>query len=248
MKLEDFFNENNKIAIGFSGGADSTYLVYMAKRCNADVTAYYVKTALQPEFELEDAKAFAERWQIPLKVITLEILADKKVKQNTENRCYFCKQHIFSAIVREALADGYTVVADGTNASDDAADRPGMQALKELGVRSPLRECKITKQQIREDLKKAGISLWNKPAYACLATRIATGEDITEEKLVRTEQAEAYMKTLGFADFRVRCKADIAKIQIREEQKTLFDEHRDEIYERLRALYKQVILDTEYRK
>ncbi len=248
MELAEFFRENNKIAIGFSGGVDSAYLLYAARQSHADVTAYYVKTAFQPEFERQDAKEFAARWKIPLRVISCDILEDDRIKKNPKNRCYYCKMRIFSAIAEAARKDGYRIIADGTNASDDASDRPGMLALSELAVRSPLRECRLTKDNIRKNLRAAGIELWKKPAYACLATRIASGEQITEDKLARTEQAEAYMASLGFLDFRIRCKEDTAKIQIREEQKALFDEYSSNIFTELGKLYQQVMLDSEYRK
>lgn len=248
MKLAEFFRENNKIAVGFSGGVDSAYLLYMAKKEQAEVMAYYVKSQFQPAFELEDAIAFAKQWDVPLRILTVDVLADERIKENPQNRCYFCKQHIFSTIVEAAKEDGFTVVVDGTNASDDANDRPGVKALAELEIKSPLRQCGVTKQDVRKGLKQAGIAIWDKPAYACLATRVATGEEITEEKLMRTEKAEGFMTSLGFRDFRIRCKDEVAVIQILEEQKELFDKKSDAIFKELEKSYNKVILDGEFRQ
>jgi len=116
------------------------------------------------------------------------------------------------------LEDGYSLIIDGTNASDDAGDRPGMKALGELGIRSPLRECGITKDEVRRQSRMAGLPTWDKPAYACLATRIGEGEWITKEKLERTERAEEFMKGLGFTDFRVRTRGEGALVQVKADQ------------------------------
>ena len=119
------------------------------------------------------------------------------------------------AITEAAKADGYDIVCDGTNASDDADDRPGFKALGEYGIKSPLRECGLTKEDIRKASREAGLPTWNKPAYACLATRILTGEMITGEKLLVTEKAESILYDMGFRDFRVRMRGNNALVQIR---------------------------------
>ena len=140
MTLNSFFAENPRVALAFSGGVDSAYLLYAAKNAAADVTAYYVKSAFQPEFETRDALRLARELGANMKVLELDILCDSTVTSNPDDRCYYCKKQIFTAIVQAARADGYDVLIDGTNASDDAADRPGIRALEELSVRSPLRE------------------------------------------------------------------------------------------------------------
>ena len=140
------------------------------------------------------------------------------------------------------------MLIDGTNASDDAADRPGMAALRELSVRSPLRECGITKDEVRALSREAGLFTWNKPAYACLATRIPTGETITPEKLQKTERAEAFLESLGFRDFRVRLMDGSAKLQLREEQFPLLLEKRKTINDKLKTDYRSVVLDLEVRE
>lgn len=247
MTLQEFFRENPRVALGFSGGTDSSYLLYEAKRCGARVQPYYMKTAFQPEFEFEDACRLARQLDIPLKVLELDALSAPGVAENPANRCYFCKTALFGALQKQALADGYTVLMDGTNASDDAGDRPGMKALQEMSVRSPLRECGLTKAQIRENSRQAGLFTWNKPAYACLATRIPTGERLTAEKLRRVEAAEGALFDLGFTDFRVRVFHNAARIQLKPDQFPAAVEKRTAITEALSSYFRPVLLDLEAR-
>lgn len=248
MTLKAFFERNSKAAIAFSGGVDSAYLLYAAKESGAEVVAYYVKTPFQPEFEYEDALRLARQLEIPMVTLSLDVLADPQISVNPQNRCYFCKKKIFTAILQQAKQDGYRLVLDGTNASDQADDRPGMQALAELGVRSPLRECGLTKQEIRKFSKEAGLFTHDKPAYACLATRIPTGISITEELLSKTERSEAFLKSLGFSNFRIRILGDSAKIQLKEDQLPLLVTHRKTILSELKLYYTSVLLDLEVRE
>lgn len=247
MTLEAFFKENPKTALAFSGGVDSSYLLYAAMQAGAEVRAYYVKTAFQPEFEYEDAMRLAKQLGAEVTVLRLDALCDPQVAANPANRCYYCKQNIFGSIWRAARADGFTVLLDGTNASDQADDRPGMKALRELKVRSPLREAGLTKAMIREKSLLAGLFTWDKPAYACLATRIPTGETITEEKLTRTEWAESYLMGLGFSDLRVRLLGSCARVQLPKEQQEAFLDRREEILAVLKTRYSGVLLDMEAR-
>lgn len=247
MELQEFFWENPKVAVAFSGGVDSSYLLYAAKQYAKEVRAYYVSAEFQPRFEYEDAMRLAKEIGAEVSVIKLSALAVPGVAENPANRCYYCKQGIFGAIWRAAKEDGFSVLLDGTNASDDAGDRPGMKALLELSVRSPLRECNLTKAQIRELSKEAGLFTWDKPAYACLATRIPAGEVITKEKLARTEAAEGFLFSLGFKDFRVRSKEGHARIQLPEAQWGLLMQHRAEILQELSKYYETVSLDLEVR-
>lgn len=204
MDLRDFFRENPKAALAFSGGVDSAYLLYAALESGAQVQAYYVKSVFQPRFELEDARRLAEELGADMRELPVDVLADTVISANPADRCYHCKRRIFTAVAAAAEEDGFPVLMDGTNASDDAGDRPGMRALRELSVRSPLRECGLTKDRIRQLSKEAGLFTWDKPAYACLATRIPTGIAITEDRLHKTEAAEQYLASLGLTDFRVR--------------------------------------------
>ena len=247
MNLSQFWKENPKAAIAFSGGVDSAYLLYSAAQSGAKVKAYYAKTAFQPAFELADAKKLANQLGAEMEILSIDVLSVPHVAENPKNRCYYCKTAIFSAISAAAKADGFDLLLDGTNASDEASDRPGMQALKELSVRSPLRECGLTKKEIRRLSKEAGLFTYGKPAYACLATRIPTGDTITPEKLSRTEVAEGYLHSLGLRDFRVRTLGDSARIQVTESDLETVLKNREAIVSHLKALYSGVMLDLEVR-
>ena len=247
MTLQNFFSQNQKVALAFSGGVDSAYLLYAAIQANCDIHAYYVKSAFQPEFELKDAKRLAKELKVNMTVLELDVLSDANITSNPANRCYFCKKNIFSKIIEAAKTDGYNVIIDGNNASDDADDRPGMKAVQELQVRSPLRECGITKSEVRRLSKEAGLFTWDKPAYACLATRIPTGVTITAEKLYKTEVSEKTLSDLGFTDFRIRLSGNDAKIQVREEQLENLLIYRKEILEKLKPYYASVTVDLEVR-
>lgn len=248
MELEQFFKQNPRAAIAFSGGVDSAYLLYAAVNCGAKVKAYYVKTAFQPQFELEDALKLAEQLHAEMEVLQFDVLCKPKVMENPADRCYHCKREIMSAILSAAKKDSFQLLLDGTNASDDTADRPGMRALEELCIRSPLRECGLTKPEIRSRSKAAGLFTHDKPAYACLATRIPTGETITAEKLQRTEAAETYLSSLGLRDFRVRYQAGAAKLQVTEADLQRVLSNRRRITEELKKYYSSVLLDLEVRK
>lgn len=242
-----FFKENPKVALAFSGGVDSAYLLYAAIACGAEVSAYYVKTPFQPQFEYEDAMKLAKQLGAKMTVLEIDVLSDPEIAENPKNRCYYCKKKLFSAICKQAEVDGFSVIIDGTNASDDPTDRPGMQALTELQVRSPLRELGLTKKEIRKLSKEAGLFTHDKPAYACLATRIPANTPITKQALAVTERSEDFLRKLGFTDFRVRFMEKNAKIQLREEDFPLFFKHRETIVKELKKDYVSVLLDLEAR-
>lgn len=245
MTLQEFFEEHPKVALGFSSGVDSSYLLYAAKQAGADVRPYFAKTQFQPEFELEDAKRLAELVGIELTVLPYDILPAAGF--NPPDRCYYCKTALFGALVARAKADGYDTIIDGTNASDDAGDRPGMRALQEMQVLSPLRLCGLTKQEIRERSREAGLFTWNKPAYACLATRFPSGVQITGEGLKKVEQAEGALFRLGFTDFRVRFYHGAARIQLPKNQMERGLAMRQEILAEVCPLFSGVFLDLEGR-
>ena len=247
MEIKEFFEKYPEVAIAFSGGVDSSYLLYDAKQYAKRCTAYYVKSVFQPKFEYRDAKRLADELQVNLCIIEANVLSSEDVKRNPENRCYFCKQLIFSNIKKKALEDGYTVILDGTNASDDVNDRPGMKALQELEVRSLLRECGLTKDEVRKLSKEAGLFTWDKPAYACLATRIPANEPIDKDKLAKIEKAEDYLFSLGYTDFRVRTMNGHARLEVPEDQWMKVAEHRKEISEELKKLFKTVSLSLSTR-
>lgn len=248
MTLSEFFQMYPKVALAFSGGVDSAYLLYAALSCGAQVRAYYVKSAFQPQFELEDAQRLAKELNADMRVLQVDILANQHVSSNPADRCYYCKREIFTAIFDAAAEDGFSVLIDGTNASDDAGDRPGMRALREMSVRSPLRECGLTKDEVRLRSKEAGLFTWDKPAYACLATRVSAGVAITEEMLQKTEAAEDFLSSQGFSDFRVRMMGNAARLQLPEAQLPLLLEKRQAVVSELRKSYSAVLLDLEVRE
>lgn len=218
MTLQDFFTQYPHTALAFSGGCDSAYLLYQAARYGKRIHAYYMDTPFQPAFELEDAKKFCRQYRIPLTILQQDVCQIPDIVKNDCQRCYYCKQVIFSGIIQTAVSEGYSILLDGTNASDDVSDRPGMKALAELQVLSPLRLCGLTKSQIRSHSRELGLFTHNKPAYACLATRIPFGVPITQPDLKRIESCETILFKLGFKDFRIRIFHGAAKIQVPKEQ------------------------------
>lgn len=243
MDLQTFFAENPSVALGFSGGVDSSYLLYAGLRHGADVRAYFVKTAFQPAAELRDAERLAGQLGAKIAILHMDILSDPKVAANPQDRCYFCKKIIFEALRGQAAEDGIPVLVDGTNASDDTGDRPGMRALRELSVRSPLRECGLTKEEVRRLSREAGLFTWEKPAYACLATRIPTGREITAELLCKAEASEEALAAMGFTDFRVRLLENAARLQFPGEQMSAVLEKREQILRAVRPHFPVVLLD-----
>lgn len=247
MTLNEFFLKTPRAAVAFSGGTDSSYLLYAACAAGADIRAYYVKTPFQPQFELDDAIRLAEEVKADLTIIEFDILTEESIAENPKNRCYHCKRRIFEKIQKQALLDGYSILIDGTNASDDVNDRPGMRAIEELSVKSPLRICGLTKDKIRVLSKEAGLFTWDKPAYACLATRIPEGSVITRDMLLRLEQAENALRELGFTDFRIRLYHDAARLQFTAEQMSRVIGIRAEIIKALKPYFNTVLLDLKER-
>ena len=204
MTLKDFFAAHQRCALGFSGGADSAYLLAAGLALGEDIRPYYVRTAFQPAFELADARRLCSELGAELTLLEYDILSVPEVRSNPRERCYFCKRAIFSLIRERAVRDGYDTVLDGTNASDDLDDRPGWRAIRELGVLSPLLMCGITKAVLRRESEKLGLFTARKPAYACLATRAPEGMELSPELLGHVERAEEALSKLGYEDFRVR--------------------------------------------
>ena len=250
--LRQFFSEDPSAALAFSGGTDSAYLLYAATVCGCDVHAYYVSTPFQPKFELEDARRLADALGAKMTVLPFDVLSVEGVRKNPSNRYYYCKTAIFNGILEAAAKDGYRTVFDGTNASDDAGDRPGMRALNELNVISPLRLCGVTKKALREYSRSAGLFTWDKPAYACLATRVPSGISLTAEVLEKVERAETDLSGLGFRDFRVRVLplhtgGWAARLQITEDQLPHFMQKREAVLSLLKSQFPSVLLDLETR-
>ena len=209
--------------------------------------AYFVKSAFQPQFELEDAKRLAEDIGAEITVLEMDVLSAEDVVSNPEDRCYYCKNRVFGLICARAAEDGYSTIIDGTNASDDAGDRPGFRALQEMEVRSPLRECGLMKNDVRRLSREAGLFTWNKPSYACLATRIPAGVRITEDKLRRVEGAEDVLRSMGFSDFRVRMRGNTGLIQMPACQMISAVRLAEEIRLGMAPYFSEVVLDLKGR-
>ena len=186
--LQQFFADHPRIALAYSGGCDSVYLLACAVACGVDVAPYLVHSAFQYDFEPADATDAAQQIGVDFKRITVDVFDHPQVIANEEKRCYHCKHVIFSTILERAAQDGFSELMDGTNASDDPNRRPGFQALYELEVFSPLRLAGLTKDEIRARSRKAGLVTADKPNYSCLATRVPTGTPITPERLASFSQ------------------------------------------------------------
>ena len=225
------------LAVAFSGGVDSTYLLHKAALAGKEkVTALIMKTPSVPERELGEAEAFCKSRGISFFVLPADPFSAAGFRENGRDRCYICKHFLFSALLEKAKEEGIPFVADGTNADDRKEFRPGLRALKELDIRSPLAEAGLTKKEIRELSEKEGLPTWNKPSFSCLATRFPYGEELTVEKLRRTEAAENLLAELGFTQRRVRVHGNLARIEVLPAEIPLLLERRDMISSRLEEL------------
>ncbi|BAK45134.1 ExsB family transcriptional regulator [Eggerthella sp. YY7918] len=181
--LEDFFARTPRLAVALSGGCDSSYLLAAALRAGCKVKAYGVRTAFQPAFEIDDACRLAAELGADFELIDADVLARDEVCENGPDRCYRCKTFIFSTIRVRMAADGFEVLADGTNTTDDPANRPGFQALAELDVVSPLRRAGMSKDDVRVASRELGLFTADKPSFSCLAVHVPKGERITQAAL-----------------------------------------------------------------
>ena len=246
--LRKFFRLYGSAAIAFSGGVDSTFLLKVAHdELGEKVSAVSAVSILSPKRETEAAAAFCKKEGIRLVTIQIDPLKIPGFRNNPENRCYICKKEIFSKIRSLSLENGIFTVCDGSNADDTGDYRPGMKALAELGIKSPLLECGFTKSEIRELSKEIGLPSWNKPSAACLASRFVYGEEITAEKLQMVENAEDFLSELGFWQKRVRIHADnLARIEVMPEDFEKILNAKEKINNYFRSLgFKYVTLDIQ---
>jgi pyridinium-3,5-biscarboxylic acid mononucleotide sulfurtransferase len=212
QKLNSIFNELGSFIVAFSGGVDSSFLLYHAfKTVKSSAIAVTIKTPYIPSIEIEESIEFTSRYGIKHKIIDLPI--PDIIRLNPIDRCYLCKRKLFSELKIFAKKNNFKYIIDGTNADDAGDFRPGMKALKELGIRSPLLESGFTKSEIRELSKTEGLDFWDKPAMACLLTRIPYDIEIKESSLKMIEQAESLLFEKGFPGTRVRIHEDIARIE-----------------------------------
>jgi uncharacterized protein len=224
-RLLRFIGGAKSAAVAFSGGVDSSFLCHAAvSALGGSALAVTVLSPMLPQSELDCAKRIAYLTGIK-HIIVSEDHIDDDVAANPHDRCYHCKKIEFTTIIETARKHGAEIVFDGSNTDDLDDYRPGLRALAELKVISPLREAGLNKAEIRELSKRAGLPTWDKPAFACLASRIPYGERIDREKLSRVEKAEDLLRSEGFVQFRVRSHGDIARIEVaREERGRFFNE------------------------
>lgn len=237
--LEKIIRSMDRIAIAFSGGVDSTFLLKVTHDLLGDrVVAVTANSSTYPEREFQAAVDFVNGAGIRHLVIAAEELDIEGFTDNPLNRCYLCKRELFTQIVEIARENNINLVADGSNADDIKDYRPGMKALSELGIVSPLREAHMTKEDIRLLSKQMGLPTWNKPAFACLASRIPYGQKINREKLAMIDKAEQYLLDLGFQQIRVRHHGDIARIEVEPQERSRFvdNELMDQVNEQFRQI------------
>lgn len=246
-ELTKYLKGLGKVVLAFSGGVDSTFLLRVAKEALGDnVKAVTILSPYIPKWEIAEAEELVKELEVKHEIIEAPII--ESIKHNPENRCYLCKTAVFSMILDVCRKQGYDYVIDGTNFDDINDYRPGLKALKELEVKSPLLECKLTKAEIRTFSKELGLNTWNKPPYACLLTRIPYGSELKVEDFEKIENAEKYMMSIGFRAIRVRCHGDLARIEVnRNDRSKLFDEELlDTISSKIKEIgFKYVTLDLQ---
>lgn len=210
--LDSLLKDLNPLAIAFSGGVDSSFLLFRAARIRkTGLIAITLKTPYMPAREIEEAKAFAGNHGINHKIIELSF--PEEIRNNPGERCYLCKKRLFSELLSFTGQNGYKYLADGTNSDDSGDLRPGMKALAELGIRSPLREAGLTKKEIRDLALEAGLDIWDKPAMACLLTRIPFDTEVNDTVLRMIEKAEDVLFEMGYPGTRVRTHGELARIE-----------------------------------
>jgi uncharacterized protein len=247
--LKKILKEMESALLAFSGGVDSAFLLAVAKDILGDkLIAATAVSPIYPSFEIKEALEIARDSGVRHITVNSNALSKKQIKSNPPDRCYWCKKEIFSYLVKLAGENEIKHVIDGTNYDDKNDYRPGAKAVKELGIRSPLKEAGLTKKEIRQYSKKLGLSTWDKPSLACLASRIPYGSSITKENLKMIDSAEEFLRSLGFRNVRVRHHGDIARIEVPDKEFDILlnSNMRVKIIKRLKKIgYKYVTADIE---
>ena len=215
QKLDEYIKDLGSVAIAFSSGVDSTFLLKTAHDLLGDkVIAVTARSCSFPKRELDESTEFCESENIKHIIVESEELSIEGFRQNPKNRCYLCKKELFTKILDIAKENGIEYVAEGSNTDDNGDYRPGLIAVSELGIKSPLRAAELTKDEIRELSKEMGLPTWDKPSFACLSSRFVYGETISEEKLSMVDRAEQLLLDMGFHQVRVRVHGSIARIEV----------------------------------
>lgn len=246
-KLDNILTELKSFVVAFSGGVDSSFLLYRSHAIkNINMIGVTIRTPYIPGIEIDESVEFAKTHGINHRIIDLSF--PESIRNNPVDRCYKCKKTLFTELLSFASENGYRYIIDGTNADDISVYRPGLKALHELNVRSPLREAGLTKKEIREMLREEGLSVWDKPAMACMLTRIPYNTLVDEGMLKMIEQAESYLREKGYPGVRVRIHGDLARIECRPEdlEKMVQNPDKELIIKNLKKIgFSYVSLDLE---
>ncbi|RJP29844.1 MAG: ATP-dependent sacrificial sulfur transferase LarE [Candidatus Omnitrophota bacterium] len=246
-KLEKIIKDMDSALLAYSGGLDSTFLLKVASKVlGTSLIAVTAKSETYPEYELRSAKKSARKLKVRHIIIKTNELKDPRFSANPKNRCYFCKKELFSLLLKLAKKNNTRFVIDASNLTDKKDYRPGSVAKKELGIRSPLQEAGFTKDDIRSASKMLGLDVWDKPAFACLASRIPYGDYITPKLLKRIEYAESLIRGLGFRQNRVRDYGRQCRIEVPLEDLQRLLKSRDLVIGKFKKLgYNYITLDLE---
>jgi len=230
-ELLSILQEYRKTAIAFSSGVDSTFLLKAAKQALGDqVLALTARSCFFPEKESKESAAFCNKEDIRQIFIDIDEFSIPEIKDNPPNRCYICKRALFTQFIKTANENDFNTVCEGSNVDDMSDYRPGLKAIAELDIKSPLRQANLSKAEIRALSKELGLNTWSKPSFACLASRFPYGESISKKALKQVEQAEILLEKHGFRQFRVRIHNTLARIEVLPEDFEHLIKVREEIY------------------